>query len=53
MYLMSERQKRRSTIILDHLQMPKAFMYVPFFMMFTRLVMRIRGKKLDYGNLDY
>jgi multidrug efflux pump len=53
MYLMSERQKRRSIIILDHLKMSHALMYVPFFILVTRIVLYIRGRKIEYGNLDY
>jgi multidrug efflux pump subunit AcrB len=52
MYLMSERLKRKSEVILDHLGLSHALMYVPFFIMFTRLFLRIKGVKLDYGNLD-
>lgn len=52
MYLMSERLKRKSEVILDHFDLSHALMYVPFFIMFTRLYMRIKGVKLDYGNLD-
>ncbi|HEX8515331.1 MAG TPA: efflux RND transporter permease subunit [Bacteroidia bacterium] len=52
MYLMSERLKRKSEVILDHLGLSHALMYVPFFIMFTRLFLRIKGVKLEYGNLD-
>lgn len=52
MYLMSERLKRRSEVILDHYDFSHVLMYVPFFIMFTRIFMRIKGTKLDYGNLD-
>lgn len=53
MYLISERLKRKSEIILNHFDLPKAMMYVPFFIMFTQIFMWIRRIKLDYGNLDY
>ncbi|MDQ3049016.1 MAG: efflux RND transporter permease subunit, partial [Bacteroidota bacterium] len=53
MYLMSERLKRRSIIILDHFGLSHAWMYMPFFILFTRGFMLIKGIKLQYGNLDY
>lgn len=52
MYLMSERLKRRSEVILDHFGLSHAVMYIPFFIMFTRIFLRIKGTKLEYGNLD-
>ncbi|MCE3278997.1 MAG: cation/multidrug efflux pump [Bacteroidetes bacterium] len=52
MYLISERLKRKSEVILDHFGLSHALMYIPFFIMFTRLFMRIKGVKLEYGNLD-
>lgn len=52
MYLMSERLKRRSEVILDHLKMSHAVMYIPFFILFVRIYLYIKGVKLDYGNLD-
>jgi multidrug efflux pump len=53
MYLISERLKRKSEIILNHLGLPKVIMYVPFFILITRFVLYIKGTKLEYGNLDY
>ncbi len=53
MYLITERLKRKSTIILNHFDLPKATMYIPFFILILRLVLAIQKKKLDYGNLDY
>jgi multidrug efflux pump len=53
MYLISERLKRKSEIILDHLELSRALMYVPFFILVTRFVLYLRGKQIDYGNLDY
>jgi multidrug efflux pump len=52
MYLISERLKRKSIVILEHYEFPRFLMYVPFFILVTQLVMRITGKKLDYGDLD-
>ena len=52
MYLISERLKRKSVIILKHFDIPNFLMYIPFFILIMRLVLRIQGKKLDYGNLD-
>lgn len=53
MYLISERLKRKSVIVLNHFGMSEALMYVPFFVMICRLVLRLQGKKLEYGDLDY
>ncbi|HEY0030082.1 MAG TPA: efflux RND transporter permease subunit [Bacteroidia bacterium] len=53
MYLMSERLKRKSAIILAHVGAPSALMYVPFVVMIIRIVLYFRGVKLEYGNLDY
>lgn len=52
MYIVSERLKRKSEVLLDHFGLSHAFMYIPFFVMFSRLALRIKGVKLDYGNLD-
>lgn len=53
LYLMAERSKRKSTIILKHFEMSPALMYIPFFMMFLKIFMKLRRIKLDYGDLDY
>ena len=53
MYLIAERLKRKSEIILKHLGLPNAVMYIPFFVLITRLILYIKGTKLEYGNLDY
>lgn len=53
MYLISERLKRKSIIILNHLGLPTVVMYIPFFILITRFVFYLKGTKLDYGNLDY
>jgi multidrug efflux pump subunit AcrB len=52
MYLMSERLKRRAEVILTHYQLGHALMYVPFFILIMRIIMRIKGVKLDYGDLN-
>jgi multidrug efflux pump len=52
MYLISERLKRKSVVILDHFELPRIIMYIPFMILLLRLLLRIQGKKLDYGNLD-
>jgi len=52
MYLISERLKRKSVVILEHFELPKVTMYIPFFILILRLLLAIQGKKLDYGNLD-
>jgi multidrug efflux pump len=53
MYLIAERLKRKSVIILKHFDLPTITMYIPFFILILRAILGIRGKKLDYGNLDY
>jgi multidrug efflux pump len=53
MYLISERLKRKSEIVLKHFGMSNALMYVPFFVMACRIALRLKGTKLDFGNLDY
>lgn len=53
MYLIAERLKRKSIIILNHFELPVILMYVPFFILILRFILWIRGRKLDYGNLDY
>ncbi len=53
MYLIAERLKRKSELILKHLGLPKVIMYIPFFILFTRFILFLKGTKLEYGNLDY
>ena len=53
MYLIAERLKRKSQIILAHLGLPSVIMYIPFFILIARFVLWIRGKKIEYGDLDY
>jgi multidrug efflux pump subunit AcrB len=52
MYLMSERLKRRSEVILKHYDMGQALMYVPFLILILRIILRTKKVKLDYGDLD-
>ncbi len=53
MYLIAERLKRKSEIVLKHFGLPTALMYVPFLVLILRLALYLKGKKLEYGNLDY
>jgi multidrug efflux pump subunit AcrB len=53
MYLMSERMKRKAVIMMDHFGISHAWMYFPFFILLMKAFLKIRGTKLDYGNLDY
>jgi len=53
MYLIAERLKRKSIIILGHFDLPKVAMYIPFLILILRLILKIRGKKIEFGNLDY
>ncbi len=52
MYLISERLKRKSIVIIQHFDLSMICLYIPFFILILRLVLKIQGKKLDYGNLD-
>ena len=52
MYLITERLKRKSIIILNHFDLPNVTMYVPFLIIILRIILAIQGKKLNYGNLD-
>lgn len=52
MYLITERLKRKSVIIVKHLDLPSAVMYIPFLILILQFVLKVQGKKLDYGNLD-
>src|SRR5690606_41158055 len=52
MYLISERLKRKSIVILNHFELPMILMYVPFLILLLRGLLGLQGKKLDYGNLD-
>jgi multidrug efflux pump subunit AcrB len=52
MYLIAERLKRKALVILDHYELPRIVMYIPFFVMVCTLLLKIQKKKLDYGDLD-
>jgi multidrug efflux pump subunit AcrB len=52
LYLMAERSKRKSIIILKHLDLPSILMYVPFFILIMKIVLKLRKQKLDYGDLN-
>ena len=52
MYIMSERLKKRSIIILNHFEIGQVFMYVPFMILILRLVLKIKGTQLNYGDLN-
>lgn len=53
MYLITERLKRKSVIVLKHFDLPTVAMYIPFLILILRFILWIRGRKLDFGNLDY
>lgn len=53
MYLIAERLKRKSVIILANFDLPRVAMYIPFLILILRFILYLKGKKLDYGNLDY
>jgi multidrug efflux pump subunit AcrB len=52
MYLIAERLKRKADVILEHFDLPKVLMYIPFFILVLRLLLRIKKTQLDYGDLD-
>ncbi len=52
MYIMSERLKKRSIIILNHFEIGQVFMYVPFMILILRLVLKIKRTKLEFGDLN-
>ena len=52
MYIMSERLKKRSIIILQHFEMGNIMMYVPFMILILRMVLKAKKIKLDYGDLN-
>ncbi len=52
MYLIAERLKRKAVIILNHFDLPKIVMYVPFFVLVCTTILAVQRKKLEYGNLD-
>jgi multidrug efflux pump len=53
MYLISERLKRKAEILLTHYDLPRATMYIPFFIGLLRFITYVRGKKMNYGDVDY
>jgi multidrug efflux pump len=52
MYLITERLKRKSEIVLKHFGLSPVLMYFPFFVMVCQIILKMQGKKLEYGNLD-
>lgn len=52
MYLIAERLKRKSVVVLKYYKLNPAFMYVPFLVLLARFSLYIQGIKLDYGDLD-
>ncbi|HWY37784.1 MAG TPA: efflux RND transporter permease subunit [Bacteroidia bacterium] len=52
MYLISERLKRKSVVVLKHFDLPMFLMYIPFFILIMRFVLYAQGRKLDYGDID-
>ncbi len=52
MYLIAERLKRKSVIILEHFDLPMVAMYIPFLILILRLFLKIKKTKLEYGDLD-
>lgn len=52
LYLITERLKRKSVIILNHFGMPVPFIYIPFLIAILQVILYFQKIKLDYGNLD-
>jgi multidrug efflux pump subunit AcrB len=52
MYLIVERLKRKSIIILRHFDLPRAAMYIPFLILILKAILGVKRVKLNYGNLD-
>ena len=52
MYLIAERLKRKAVVILEHFDLPKIIMYVPFFVLICSIILAIQKKKLNYGDID-
>lgn len=52
LYLMAERLKRKALIIVEHFDLPKIVIYVPFMLTILKLILRIKKVKLDYGDLN-
>jgi multidrug efflux pump subunit AcrB len=52
MYLIAERLKRKALVILEHFDLPKIIMYVPFFVLICSIILAIQKKKLNYGDID-
>ncbi|GAB4208472.1 MAG: efflux RND transporter permease subunit [Bacteroidia bacterium] len=52
MFLISERLKRKSDIILEHFELPKGLKYVPFLIAVLQLILKIQGKKLDFRSIN-
>ncbi len=52
MYLMTERLRRKSVIILNHFELPLVFKYVPFFILSLQVILYLKKTKLNYGDLN-
>ena len=52
MYLLSERLKRKSTIILKMMDLPMILMYVPFFILVMRIILFFQKRTPEYGEID-
>ena len=52
MYLIAERLKRKSVVVLKYFHTPPSLMYIPFLVLILRFILYIRGTKLEYGDLD-
>jgi multidrug efflux pump len=51
MYIISENLKEKSLAVLKQEGLPRGLMYVPFFVLFLRIVKGLRGQKYDYSEV--
>lgn len=52
MFVISERIKRKSDIILEHFALPKGLKYIPFLIAILQLILIIQKKKLDFSEIN-
>ncbi len=53
MFLISERMKRKSDIILNYFHLPKGLKYVPFLIVLLQLILRIKKVNLNFSQVDH
>ncbi|GIV27808.1 MAG: copper transporter [Bacteroidia bacterium] len=53
MFLISERIKRKSDIILEYFDLPKGLKNVPFLIAILQLILKIKKVQLDFSKIDH